>query len=250
MRKNNVLKIIVIIVLAVIVLGVGGFVAWASITNPIMPAASEALKSDAQVKVSEGNWLVFQSAGQQPETGLIFYPGGKVDYRAYSPYARAVAAEGYLVIIPHMPLNLAVFDAGEAGKVIAAYPQIKYWAVGGHSLGGSMAANYAAQHQNQVQGLVLLASYPAGSDDLSKSSIKVVSLFGTNDGLATGPKIDASRLLLPASTIFQPIQGGNHAQFGDYGIQSGDGTATISRADQQKQAVTATVDLLKSLSGK
>jgi pimeloyl-ACP methyl ester carboxylesterase len=184
--------------------------------------------------------------GQQPETGLVFYPGGKVDYRAYAPYARAVATQGYLVVIARMPLNLAVFDSGEAGEVIKDYPQIKYWVVGGHSLGGSMAAHYTFQHPGRVQGLVLLASYPAGSDNLAHSGVKVLSIFGTNDWLATGLKIDAARPLLPADTRYVAIQGGNHAQFGNYGVQSGDHTATISREEQQQQAVDATINLLQS----
>ena len=110
-----------------------------------------------------------------------------------------------------------------------------------------MAANYAVQHPEQVRGLVLLASYPADSDNMAHSGIKVVSIYGTHDSLATGPKIDHSRQLLPDGTRFLPIQGGNHAQFGDYGIQPGDGQASISQADQQSQAVAATVELLNSL---
>jgi dienelactone hydrolase len=251
METGIVLKKILIGLLVVLVLASLGFVAWASITNPIQPTAQAALQSDSHVQVdftgSGGSWIVFQPTGQTPDTGLIFYPGGKVDYRAYAPYARAVAERGYLVIIPRMPLNLAVFDSGEAAKIISSFPQIKYWAVGGHSLGGSMAAHYAAQHPGQVQGVVFLASYPASSDSLAKTKLKVVSIYGSNDGLATGSKIDLSRPLLPADTRFLAIQGGNHAQFGDYGVQSGDNPATVSRAEQQKQAAEATVELLKSL---
>lgn len=244
-------KKIIIGLLVVLVVASLGFVAWASGTNPIQPEAQAALQSDSAVQVtsgSGGNWLIFQPAGQQPDSGLIFYPGGKVDFRAYAPYAHALAAQGYVVVIPRMPLNLAVFDAAEAGKVMAAYPGVQHWAVGGHSLGGSMAANFAAKNPGKVQGLVFLASYPASSDSLVGSDIKVVSIYGTNDGLATGDKIDASRPLLPADATFVPIQGGNHAQFGDYGPQSGDNSASISQAEQQKQAVAATANLLKSLS--
>jgi dienelactone hydrolase len=239
----------VLVVLAAVSLG---FVAWASGTNPIQPEAQAALQSGSTVNVttgSGGNWLIFQPAGQPPDTGLIFYPGGKVDFRAYAPYARALAEQGYLVVIPRMPLNLAVFDAAEAGEVMAAYPDIEHWAVGGHSLGGSMAANFAAKNTDQVDGLVFLAAYPASSDSLVNSNVKVVSIYGTNDGLATGEKIDTSHPLLPASTTFVPIQGGNHAQFGYYGAQNGDNPATVSQAEQQEQAITATVEMLASLSG-
>lgn len=248
------LKKIILAVLGVLLLGVLGFVVWASITNPIMPEAAAALRSDSSVKVSldppGGDWLVFEPSASAPDTGLIFYPGGKVDYRAYAPYARALAARGYLVVIPRMPLNLAVFDIDAAGKIIPAFLQVKHWAVGGHSLGGSMAANYAYRHPQQIQGLVLLASYPASSDSLAQANIKVVSIYGTNDGLATGAKIDASRALLPKDARFIPVQGGNHAQFGDYGLQSGDNPAAVSRADQQSQAVEATANLLKTISTK
>jgi pimeloyl-ACP methyl ester carboxylesterase len=243
---------ILLVVLAALVLAVVGFVAWASITNPVMPEAAAALQSDPRVQVdthpSGGNWIVFQPAGIQPDTGLIFYPGGKVNYQAYAPYARAVASQGFLVVIAHMPLNLAVLDAGEAGNVMRAYPQISYWAVGGHSLGGSMAANFAFKHPGQVSGLVLLASYPASSDDLSQADLRVVSIYGTLDGVADGGKIEASRALLPPQAEFVTIKGGNHAQFGDYGAQAGDQPAEISRAAQQGQAVAATRQLLESLS--
>ncbi len=244
------LKKIGIGALILVILAGVGFVAWASITNPVMPQATAALQSDSRVQVSAGNWLVFTPVDKTPDTGLIFYPGGKVDYRAYAPYAHAVASQGYLVVIAQMPLNLAVFDINVAAKVIQAYPQIKHWAVGGHSLGGSMAAHYAAQHPDQVAGLVLLASYPANSDSLIGTKIRVVSIYGTKDGLATGAKIDASKALLPANTTYLPIQGGNHAQFGDYGLQSGDNPASITRTAQQDQAVAATVSLLASLAEK
>ncbi len=249
------LKKILLAVVGVLLLAVLGFVVWASITNPIMPTAIAALRSDSSVKITAnspgGDWLVFEpAASAAPDTGLIFYPGGKVDYRAYAPYASALAARGYLVVIPRMPLNLAVLDSDAATKIIPAFPQVKHWAVGGHSLGGSMAANYAVHHLQQVQGLVLLASYPASSDSLAQQDIQVVSIYGTNDGLATGDKIDASRALLPKDALFVPIQGGNHAQFGDYGLQSGDNPATTSRAEQQKQAVEVTAELLKTISTK
>lgn len=246
------MKKILLAVLIVLILVAGGFVAWASITSPLQPEAIAALQSDARVQVDirppEGNWIIFRPTGRTPTSGLIFYPGGRVNYRAYAPYARAIASQGYLVVILHMPLNLAVLDAGAAADAIQAYPEITHWAVGGHSLGGSMAANFAVKHPDEVQGLVLLAAYPASSDHLEGSSIRVISISGTLDGLATPEKIEASRPLLPADTQFVQIDGGNHAQFGDYGVQNGDQPATISRAAQQGQAVAATVKLLESLS--
>jgi dienelactone hydrolase len=212
-----------------------------------MPAALDALQPDAQVSVTDDPWLVFTPTDVQPTTGLIFYPGGRVDYRAYAPAARQIAAEGYLVVIVPMPLNLAVLDAAAAAEVIAAYPDVEHWVLAGHSLGGAMAANFASQNPNQVDGLALWAAYPAESDDLSASNLPVTSIYGTLDGLSTGEKIDASRSLLPADTTWVPISGGNHAQFGWYGDQSGDNPAEISRQDQQAQIVAAMLAFLESI---
>lgn len=220
---------------------------WGAIVNPPMPEALAAIQSDAMVQVSEGDWLVFQPADGAAETGYIFYPGGRVDSRAYAPYARSLAEAGYLVIIPNMPLHLAVLDANEAENVIKAYPDVQRWVLGGHSLGGAMAAGYAAQHPQQVSGLVLLASYPAASSSLVESGLPVLSIFAEHDGLATAEKIDAARPLLPANTRYIEIAGGNHAQFGWYGTQSGDGVANIAHSDQHIQTLQATLDFLQAL---
>jgi pimeloyl-ACP methyl ester carboxylesterase len=223
------------------------FVAWATLIPAPMPQALDALRTDAQVEVQTAPWLVFRPRGGEPTIGLIFYPGGRVDERAYAPAARVIAAAGYLVVIPPMPLHLAVFAPGRAAEIEAAFPTIQRWAVGGHSLGGAMAAQFAYQNPQKVQGLVLWAAYPAGSASLAASRLAVVSISGSQDGLATPQKIGASRALLPESTTWVVIQGGDHGQFGWYGAQSGDLPASISREEQQAQAVAATLDLLKSL---
>ncbi|GAB4576467.1 MAG: hypothetical protein Kow0077_32930 [Anaerolineae bacterium] len=230
--------------LVVLALGVAGFVIWASTPAQPLPEALAALESDEQVRVTVDDWLVFAPEGATPTTGFIFYPGGRVDPRAYAPALRDVAAQGYLAVIVPMPLNLAVLAPGRAGDVIAAFPEITTWVIGGHSLGGAMAANYVRGASKAVRGLVLWAAYPAGIDDLSGQALAVASIYGTLDGLATPEKIEASRPLLPATTRYVPIEGGNHAQFGWYGPQAGDNPATISRADQQAQVVAATVALL------
>lgn len=234
-------------ILIVLVLIGAGFVAWGYTPLGPMPEAQAALQSDAQVKVEQGRWLVFNPVGITPQTGFIYYPGGRVDYRSYAPYAHAMAERGFLVVIVPMPLNLAVFGSGSASAVQAAYPEVQSWAVGGHSLGGAMAAHFAFQHPQGVSGLILFAAYPASSDSLANTNIKVMSIYGTNDGLATQGKIDASRQLLPASTQWLAIQGGNHAQFGWYGVQPGDNPASISREQQQVEAVDATVAFLAKL---
>jgi pimeloyl-ACP methyl ester carboxylesterase len=236
-----------LLLLVMPLLAAGGFVMWASGASAPMPEALANLQSDSQVTVENGPWLVFRPVAPPPAAGLIFYPGGKVDYRAYAPAMRAIAAGGYTVVIVPMPLNLAVFAPERAADVMAALPEVRQWAVGGHSLGGSMAAHFAYAHPAAVQGLVLWASYPASNENLSSRNLAVVSISGTLDGLATPAKIDASRTLLPATTRWVPIAGGDHAQFGWYGPQAGDNPATISREDQQQQIVAATLELLKSL---
>jgi pimeloyl-ACP methyl ester carboxylesterase len=244
MRKS--LRILLVIIGLLVVI-TGAFIAWGETPAKPMPQALAALKSDSQVNISTGNWLVFSPAASNPTTGFIVYPGGRVDYRAYAPQARAIAAQGYLVVIVHVPLNLAVLNPAAAADVIAAYPQVRTWAVGGHSLGGAMAASFTATHSDLVRGLVLWASYPAGSNDLSKSDLKVISISGTLDGLATPAKITSSRALLPADTTWVVIEGGDHAQFGWYGQQAGDNPAAISREDQQAQIVQATVAFLSAI---
>jgi dienelactone hydrolase len=184
---------------------------------------------------------------ESPSAGVIFYPGGKVDPRAYAPPMHQIAAQGYLAVIVPMPLNLAVLAPGKASQVMAAYPEIKDWIIGGHSLGGAMAAHFVKQNPTLLDGLFFWAAYPASGDDLSQMDLKVVSISGSLDGLATPDKIDASRVLLPADSIWIPIEGGNHAQFGWYGDQPGDNSAEINREEQQQIAIQAVLDLLKTI---
>jgi hypothetical protein len=199
------------------------------------------------VNVRNEQWLVFAPVGSMPDTGLILYPGGKVDPRAYAAAAREIARAGYMVAIVPMPLSLAVLGPNRATEVIAAFPEVRSWAIGGHSLGGAMAARFAHRNPDVVEGLVLWAAYPPSGDDLSERDLKVVSIYGTRDGLATEAEIDASRSLLPPTTRWVSIEGGNHAQFGAYGPQSGDHPATMDASDQQEAIVTATVALLGEL---
>ena len=236
-----------VIIIGVVLLALIGFIAWGMIIPEPMPEALAVMQSDSQVIVTTDPWITFQPAEQTATTGLIIYPGGRVDPRAYAPLAHAIASQGYLVVIVPMPLNLAVFGSGRAASVIEAYPDIQNWVIAGHSLGGSMAALYADKYGDQISGLSLWASYPASSNDLSDSNIQVSSIYGTKDGLATKDKIDASRELLPSDTTWVPIDGGNHAQFGWYGAQSGDNPAAISRQDQQEQILKAVLDLLHSV---
>lgn len=239
----------VFIGLAVILLAVvAGFVIWA--VNGLGPGeqALAALEANAQVDVSESDndVIVFEPTDSQPSTGFVFYPGGRVDYRSYAPALREIAAQGNLVVLVPAPLNLMVFDIDAADAVISQFPQIKHWAVGGHSLGGAMAASYLYSNPGVADGLILWASYPAENNNLSASGLKALSIYGTLD-MAGMDKFDASRTLLPADTTWAVIEGGNHAQFGDYGFQPGDNVATISAAEQQAQIADTTVLFLKTM---
>jgi hypothetical protein len=235
-----------LLILALVALGVG-FVVWANNSLGPMPEALNALQSDDLVQVQETPWLIFRPTNGSPDTGVIFYPGGKVDPRSYAPPMHEIASQGYLAVIVPMPLNLAVMAPNKASQVIAAYPEITHWVIGGHSLGGSMAAYFVKRNPGLLAGLFFWAAYPASNDDLSDFSIHVLSVYGTLDGLATKDDIDASHALLPANTIWMPIEGGNHAQFGWYGDQPGDNPATISRETQQQIAIQAVLDLLQAL---
>jgi len=229
-----------LIVTSILVLG---FIIWAETPLGPEPEALAALESDTQVTVIEDDFITFQPVNVQPDSGLVFYPGGRVDYRSYAAPLHEIAAQGYLVVVVPVRLNLAFFEINAAEPVLAAYPEIQHWAVGGHSLGGVVSSLFAKEHPTEVEGLVFWASYPS-DDALKNSEIQVVSIYGTND--MAGMKVfEDSKTLLPVDTQFIIIDGGNHAQFGDYGPQPGDNPATISREEQQAQAVRATANLLK-----
>ena len=230
----------------ILLLSIGGFVVWAE--NGLGPGeqALAALDAGADVIVSGEDVIVFQPVDVQPMTGFIFYPGGRVDYRSYAPALRKIAAQGYLVVLVPAPLNMMVFDVNAADEVFQKFPEIEHWAIGGHSLGGAMAASYLYTHPDVADGLILWASYPAKNNSLADSDLQVLSMYGTLD-MAGMDKFSASQNLLPADTTWVVIEGGNHAQFGDYSFQPGDNVATISAADQQMQIVDATASFLESL---
>jgi dienelactone hydrolase len=239
-------KIIIGVLLAVTVVLVG-FVVWAETPLGPMSEAIDALESNSAVLVSRNNWIVFQPVISSKNIGFIIYPGGRIDYRSYAPIAHRIASEGYVVAIVRMPLNLAVFGVNIASDVIDSYSQIGSWVVGGHSLGGTMAAQFAYENPFDVKGLVLWAAYPASGTNLSKNDLLVTTIYGTNDGLVSLSQIEDSLRLLPASTTRIEIVGGNHAQFGWYGDQGGDNIATVTREEQQNQIFDATLKLLENV---
>lgn len=169
-------------------------------------------------------------APEEPRAGLIFYPGGKVQYEAYAPLMEACAEEGLLCILLHMPGNLAVLDINAADGIQEEYPEIDTWYMGGHSLGGSMAASYVSSHAEDYEGLFLLASY--STEDLSGSGLKVLSIYGSEDGVLKMDSYEKYKTNLPSDFSEVILAGGCHAYFGCYGAQKGDGTPTISNEEQ------------------
>jgi len=191
--------------------------------------ALEALKSDSVVTVEHlGDQIIFSPA--RPEAGFIFYPGGKVEHTAYAPLMSALARKNILCVLVQMPANLAVLDPNAADGIPEQFPEIEKWYIGGHSLGGSMAASYAEKNSQLFRGLVLLASYSTA--DLTGTDLDVLSIYGSEDGVMNREKYEQYRSNLPAVYEEHILEGGNHAGFGYYGPQRGDGDATISRNDQ------------------
>ena len=197
------------------------------------------------VNVDEETWedgtLVYKPTGTV-NAGFIFYPGGKVEHTAYAPLMRSLAEEGVLCIVVEMPFRLAVLDVNAADGLKGNFPEIEDWYIGGHSLGGSMAASYAASNEGEFKGLVLLAAY--STKDLKDSGLNVLSLYGSEDGVMNRKKYDKCVDNLPEGFEEYVIGGGNHAYFGMYGEQDGDGEATISRTKQISLTTTKIVNFM------
>ena len=201
---------------------------------PADPAAAAALEESGEVTVTVSEDLVIFRP-EKAEAGLIFYPGGKVDHLAYAPVLRLLAQEGIACVLTGMPFDLAVLDMDAARDARARLPEIDRWYLGGHSLGGAMAAAHAADCPGEYEGLVLLAAY--STKDLSSSNMKVISLYGNEDKILNMEQYLANRSNLPADTVEMVLDGGNHARFGAYGPQDGDGIATVSPGEQRAWAV-------------
>ena len=237
-----------LILFAILIILVGYSVFWVSSYSKPTEDAVAVFNSNSSINVTRDKFITFTPKYKEATTGFIFYPGGKVAPEAYAPLCSKIAAKGYKVVIVPMPLNLAVLNGDKGKEVIAAYPQIKNWVIGGHSLGGVMAASFANSHLDLVKGLIMYAAYPQNKDDLSTSNLKVLSLWGSEDGCADITKVTGAKDILPKDTEFKPIDGGNHGQFGNYGNQKGDNPAKISIIEQQNLAVQYTVSLLSEVS--
>ena len=224
-----------------------------------LPEALSAMESDDNATVQteklpfaffNPEYFVFKPVGAEPTKGFIFYPGGLVDPRAYAPPAHAIAAAGYLVVIVSMPFDLAPFGGWRGCHILREFASIKTWAIGGHSVGGAYACDFARWNASKVSGVVIWASTPSAAFRLDTTDIKAISMYGSNDGQAE--ELAQSAEFLPAGTPFVVIQGGNHTQCGYYDtapdpVQPGDNPADISREEQQRQMIEATVGFLDKL---
>ncbi len=243
MNKKKIIGISVI----VIIVGLVSFTTfWILDSSDPMDEALTALTSDDMVDVETDPWLIFSPKNATPSTAIIFYPGAKIEPESYSIFAKSIAIEGYLVIIAPMPVNLAILGANIANEIIIEFPAIDNWIMAGHSLGGSMAAKFTYENPTLIQGFILLASYPAESNDLSNMNIPCLSIYGEFDTVLS-QDIPSTAPLLPENHTIYEISGGNHAYFGYYGEQKGDGTATITREQQHAETTTQILMMLENL---
>lgn len=235
MKKRT--KVILSVCLAILlIVGIGSYV----YVSDYYPADETALAAMAyqstQVQIEQDGdvtWFVPQEA----TAGLIFYPGGKVEHTAYAPLLWACAEKGLLCALVQMPGNLAVLGANAADGLQEKHPEVTTWYMVGHSLGGAMAANYAAARSEDYSGLILLAAY--STKDLTQTPLRVLSIYGSEDGVMNRVTYEKKRTNLPADTTEVILEGGCHAQFGSYGLQDGDGTPTISGEEQVRQTADA-----------
>lgn len=245
-KKFKVIKIVLLSLAGLLLISLAGFYIWSQQTYS---ASAEMIELVGEENIQqEQDWLIFTpEQGMAESAGLILYPGAKVEPEAYSYLGKGLAERGYTVIIPEVLLNFAFLDVNKADEIRSAYPEIKTWYIGGHSLGGVAAASYAHGNVEQLGGIVFLGSYPADSDDFSGTDLPILSIYGEFDGLTTTDKIDSTQHLLTSNAVLQEIEGGNHAQFGMYGPQKGDQAATISAVEQQDFIIDTIANWLDSL---
>lgn len=239
-RKRKLFLIAIVIAFATIV--IGGAVYLGDYYNADEEAVEAFVTtSDIAYRTWDDGTIVWEPEGATK--GMIFYPGGKVEYTAYVPLMQACAEQGIVCVLTEMPFNLAVLDINAADGIQETYPEIEEWYIGGHSLGGSMAAYYLADHVDAYKGLILLGSY--STEDLSKTELGVLSIFGSEDKVMNREKYDENKVNLPSDFTENIIDGGCHAYFGMYGEQEGDGTANISCEEQIEETAAAICGFVK-----
>lgn len=234
-----------------LVLLLGALLAGVWLLRPLPPeaVALEALRSDASVTVTDQGWgYLFQPASPQPALGVVFYPGARVDARAYAPVLRRIAAAGYPVALLRVPLNLALLAQDRALLVLRAQPE-RRWVLAGHSMGGVAAANLAisdaAPVRGSVAGLIFWAAYP--QHDLAAYRLPSLAIFGARDGLIDAQQRARQLRRMPAGTRVVVIDGLNHAGFGAYGVQPGDQTALLPPAEGWLRISQVSLEFLTEL---
>ena len=236
MKKKRlwIIPLAVLVLLAVLFLGYTGQYYRADGT------AEQALASDDSVTVEQTDYGWFFD-GPSETDALVFYPGAKVEETAYAPLLHRLAGEGMDVCLVRMPFRLAVFGQDRAADVLDRYSYDR-WYIGGHSLGGAMASGYASKHGDALDGVILLASYTVKE---LEDGLNTVLIYGSEDGVLNMDSYEKSRSNLPENAVEHVIQGGNHAQFGSYGKQKGDGEASISPEKQIEETVSVILAAVK-----
>ena len=223
--------------IAVVITGIVIVAVFAGITiylGDISDAKTESIyayntsyTTEIETQQLEQNMVAYIPQGEI-KAGLVFYPGGRVEYNAYEPLLKACAKQGIVCIVIKMPQNLAIFGINKGVDAVKYFPDVQNWYIGGHSLGGSMAAACASNHEDVFDGIVLLAAY--ATNDVS--NLKVLSIYGDRDGVLTMNNYIKNKENLPDDFTEYIIPGGNHAYFGMYGKQKNDGEASITNVDQ------------------
>lgn len=198
------------------------------------------IESTAAVHEAPNGNLIWKP--ENASAGLIFYPGGKVEHTAYIPLMEALSSRGILCVLVEMPFRLAVFDINAAEGIQDQYPEIEDWYIGGHSLGGAMAASYLAGCVDSYEGLLLLGSY--STEDFSSTDLSVLSIYGSEDTVLNREKYEECRKNLPTDYQELVIEGGCHAYFGMYGPQKGDGTPSITNEEQLQITADAVMEMI------
>lgn len=244
-------------ILLLVLVGLLGYgIAWVQpfVARPALmvgqDAISDAASAQARVSVDDvgGRVLSIKPATSDGDLLLVLYPGGLVRPQAYEWLGRALAEHGVHTVIPEFFADLAVTGKDRADGLIARYAAGRPVVIGGHSLGGAMAADYASRHADQLSGLILLAAYPAGGVDLTTTRFGGLSLLAEHDQVADAAKVRAGMTQLSPSSRLEVVPGAVHAFFGRYGPQQGDGVPTVRRAEAEQDIIDRIVAYLSPIS--